>query len=118
MGFFVKSVGICLALFFTAVSSGCSSNLSRFDLLKSGKHKTSSGLQVSRHEIADQGAGAARASVGAAAGWSVSRVTIGGSYARRIAGVAGPSGPNSPSGAGPSSPSYQFSAGLHAEPSR
>jgi hypothetical protein len=81
-----------------ALLPACSSNLSRFDLINTlgiGGKK-----QVSRAETADQGSGRA-ANVAGSSGHTLERVTVGGSYARRIDAT---------------SPSSSLSAGLHAPP--
>ena len=60
--------------------SGCSSNLSRFDLINlSG---TPQANQITRAETGDQGSGNA-ASASGPGGHSLTRVTVGGSYLRR-----------------------------------
>ena len=86
-------------LIFGILVTGCSSNLSRFNVLSLAPRTAGPGtLQVTRYEIADQGSGEALLGGG---GHILSRITVGGSYGRRI---------NTTSG------THLLSSGLHANP--
>jgi hypothetical protein len=85
---------LCLAL--VVITTGCSSNLTRFDIVH--RLKKSTGREVSRSETAAQGSGAAVGS-----NYILHRVTVGGSYLRRT---------DVSSGAG----GHKLTAGLHHEP--
>jgi hypothetical protein len=91
-----RSALIATFLVLTLFSAGCSSNMSRWELVN--RFKKAMGHQVERAETADQGSGTASVN----GGHTVRRVTIGGSYARRIQ-VA--------------SPGYKANGGLHGNPS-
>jgi hypothetical protein len=92
-----------LALALALTASGCSTNLSRFDVLLKGlSTKGESGIEVTRAETADQGSGDVAFVVGPS-GHKLTRTTVGGAYGRRIGVAAGTGG-------------HVMSAGLHANP--
>ena len=85
-----------------AAATGCTSNLSRFDVINETGGVASGKLQVTRAETADQGSGDAALVIGPG-GHTLMRTTVGGHYARRLDSKAGSAG-------------YQLSAGLHGNP--
>jgi hypothetical protein len=97
-----RTARACLALSLSLLTTACSSNLNRFDVINTGGGKTSAGVQVTRAEAADQGSGTSSAAMGPGA-HTVTRVTLGGSYLRRL-------GTNAATGG------HSASAGLHARP--
>ncbi len=75
--------GTLLALLSASLlSTACSSNLTRFDVINAMKKNKSSGMQVTRYEIADQGSGEGVSVIGPG-GHYVNKITTGGSYLRR-----------------------------------
>jgi hypothetical protein len=66
---------VCL-FFMVAASTGCTSNLTRFDIVH--RLRRPGDLQVSRAELAAQGSG-----ISTSGSYSVERVSIGGTYNRR-----------------------------------
>lgn len=81
---------------------GCSSNMSRFDVINSGGGVTSGALQITQSEAADQGSGAAASIVGPG-GHELRRVTVGGFYQRQAVRASGPAG-------------HSMTGGLHGKP--
>lgn len=92
-----KRWGASVALVLLAgFAQGCALDLSRFDVLSRGQ-----AVRVTRHEVADQGAGI----ISTPGKHSVSKVTLGGSYLRKTGPVIIPTGANS-----------QVTPGLHGNP--
>lgn len=90
-----RKTSLLLGLLAVVITTGCTSNLTRFDIVH--RLKKSGALDVSRYEVAAQGGGAA-----SSANYSLERATVGGSYLRSNA-AAGAS-------------DHAVSAGLHGKP--
>ncbi len=88
-------IGVLACLFFAVTATGCTSNLTRFDIVQ--RLRRPGDLQLLRAEVGTQGAG-----ISASGSYLVERVTIGGSYLRRHDAVA--------------TGGSRVSAGLHANP--
>lgn len=119
-----------LWIFFAVTAAGCSSNLTRFDIVLRTA-KTGGDHQITRSEVADQGSGDGSAIIGPG-GHALTKVTLGGSYQRRVGGQAqhaARTGTNGANGApqapiiieanwgAPKAPGgHEMAAGLHANP--
>jgi hypothetical protein len=100
-------IQLLLLLFVTLTfaGAGCSTRLSRFDVVNRSakeKDKKPDALEISRSETADQGSGSG-SSVSGTQGYSLTRTTVGGAYARRLQ-------------VSDASSKYVISGGLHANP--